>query len=370
MNKFLERYKVRITTLAPVYIGSGSSLTKKEYVYDPNEHKIFVLNFGKVFSEIKTGKAARELRKYFMNNSKDGLKDFLDKQDITIKSEWIETEYSVEEAESVFANSNYKGISLFIKDAYGKPYIPGSSLKGALRTALLKYEIANNKEEFAHFTTEIPEMIEKTEQRNVKKKLSSYSKQIEEQSFLVELEAKRRDGKKANYDVLKGLIVSDSKPLAIECLTLCQKIDRKQDAKENELPILRECIKTGTEVEFQLTFDRVYFKKSLEDIKQAIQYSYSSLRSWVEDFLPNELDETFSADCIYLGGGVGYVSKTFTYDLMNKETARDIVAKCIPKPGEKGRYGDTFVPRTIKKTSTDGEYYDMGLCKIEFERMD
>ena len=33
----------------------------------------------------------------------------------------------------------------FIKDAYGKPYIPGSSIKGMLRTILLCYDILNNK---------------------------------------------------------------------------------------------------------------------------------------------------------------------------------------------------------------------------------
>ena len=367
MNNFLEQYKVKVTTLAPVFIGSGASLTKKEYIYKPDENKVIVLNFGKMLSEIKTGKAARELRRYFMNNSREGLKEFLDGQDIRIKPEWIETEYSVKGAESVFANDKFKGISLYIKDAYGNPYIPGSSLKGALRTVLLKYELGNEKEKFAHITAEIPEMIE---QRNIKKKLSSYSKQVEEQSLLIELEAKKRNGQKATYDVLKGLIVSDSKPLSIDSLTLCQKIDRKQDATENEIPILRECIKPSTEVEFLLTFDRVYFNKSIEDIKQAIQYSYSAVRSWTEDFLPNELDEIGSADCLYLGGGVGYVSKTFTYDLLSKETARNITSKCIPKPGKQSRYGDSFVPRTIKKTTMNGEYYDMGLCKIEFERID
>lgn len=370
MNNFLEQYRIKVKTLAPVFIGSGASLTKKEYVYKPDENKVIVLNFGKVLREIRTGKAARELRKYFMNNSKEDLKEFLDKQDIEINPEWIETEYSIEGAESVFANDKFKGISLFIKDAYGNPYIPGSSLKGAIRTALLKYEISNRKYKYKYFTTKIPDIVKEGKIKIIKKNLSSQTKKIEDKSFLVELKAKKRNGQKATYDVLKGLIVSDSKPLSIDSLTLCQKIDRKQDATENEIPILRECIKPGTEVEFLLTFDGVYFNKSIEDIKQAIQYSYGSVRSWTEEFLPNELDETGSADCLYLGGGVGYVSKTFTYDLLSKETARNITSKCLPKPGKQSRYGDSFVPRTIKKTTMNGEYFDMGLCKIEFERID
>ncbi len=370
MNNFLEQYRVKITTLAPVFIGSGSSLTKKEYVYNPDDNKLIALNFGKMFSEVKTGKAAREMRRYFMNRSEEGLKEFLDKQDIKIKSEWIESEYSVKGAESVFANNNFKGINLFIKDAYGNPYIPGSSLKGAIRTALLKYEVSKDKEKYKYYTTKVPNIIKGDDIKIIKKQLSSQTKQIEEKSFLIELKAKKRNGQKASYDILKGFIVSDSKPLAIDCLTLCQKIDRKQDATENELPILRESIKPNTEVEFLLTIDRVYFRKSMEDIKQAIQYSYSSIRSWMEDFLPMEENETASADCLYLEDGAGYVSKTFTYDLLNKNDARNVATKCISKPGKQSRFGDSFVPRTIKKTSMNGEYFDMGLCKIEFERMD
>lgn len=39
-------------------------------------------------------------------------------------------------------------LDTFIKDLYGCPYIPGSSLKGALRTILLVYMIHKEEERF------------------------------------------------------------------------------------------------------------------------------------------------------------------------------------------------------------------------------
>lgn len=39
-----------------------------------------------------------------------------------------------------------KEIDAFIKDAYGMPYIPGSSIKGMIRTALIAWEIRKDPE--------------------------------------------------------------------------------------------------------------------------------------------------------------------------------------------------------------------------------
>jgi len=367
MNKFLEQYKVKIKTLSPVFIGSGESLTKKEYLYNPEEKKVIGLNFGKVFSEIKTGKESRELRNYFMKENKKGLQSFLDEKEICIKNEWIEFEYSVDGAESVFADEKFRGIELCMKDAFGNPFIPGSSLKGAIRTALLKYKIHNGQDKLSN---DISSILEKPGEKYVKKELSRLSKKTEQKELLVNLSVNKKDGKPASYDVMKGFIISDSKSLSTKDLTICQKIDRKPNAEENSLPILRECIKPGTEVEFLLTIDRTYFKESIEIVKQSIQCAYKSLREWKEAFLPNEAEEREKSTLLYLGGGVGYVSKTFTYDLLSKDDAKLVAKKTLPKPGKTGRYDDSFVPRTIKKTMMNGEYFDMGLCSVEFENLD
>lgn len=66
----------------------------------------------------------------------------------------IQNRFTKEEIDSVtdysFSGNNVNldkqhGIKSCIKDAFNKPYIPGSSIKGYIRTALLAYEIQNHR---------------------------------------------------------------------------------------------------------------------------------------------------------------------------------------------------------------------------------
>ena len=46
-------------------------------------------------------------------------------------------------------------IQCFIKDAYGMPYIPGSSIKGMIRSALLAYEVKKNPKKYENIKQDI-----------------------------------------------------------------------------------------------------------------------------------------------------------------------------------------------------------------------
>ena len=48
-----------------------------------------------------------------------------------------------------------KEINTFIKDAYGMPYVPGSSIKGMFRTALIVWEIHKNPRKFERIKRDI-----------------------------------------------------------------------------------------------------------------------------------------------------------------------------------------------------------------------
>lgn len=72
----------------------------------------------------------------------------------------------------------------------------------------------------------------------------------------------------AVQDVMKGMIISDSKPLKISDLTLCQKIDVDTSGKRTRIQMLRECIKPGTKIEFELTVDEsinTYYDETILD---------------------------------------------------------------------------------------------------------
>ena len=77
---------------------------------------------------------------------------------------------------------------------------------------------------------------------------------LEQEAFYT-LGRDKETGRNAVNDILGGLRISDSAPLSLEDLTLCQKIDVLRNGNQRKLPILRECLKPGTELHFTLTID-------------------------------------------------------------------------------------------------------------------
>ena len=45
MESYLKHYKMKLKTLAPLYIGSGKEVTKKQYIFANN--KIYVIDVPK-----------------------------------------------------------------------------------------------------------------------------------------------------------------------------------------------------------------------------------------------------------------------------------------------------------------------------------
>lgn len=52
MQDYLKNYHVTITALAPIYIGSGRQIGKKEYLYKRNEHRVFIPSIEKLYADI------------------------------------------------------------------------------------------------------------------------------------------------------------------------------------------------------------------------------------------------------------------------------------------------------------------------------
>ena len=147
-------------------------------------------------------------------------------------------EYSFDCSDAVL-DRNTKEISLFVKDVYGKPFVPGSSLKGALRTILCVDELVHDKKKLSQVQGMIESGLRKP--GGGKKYLQREIKQIEVDVFHT-LNIKDISKMNAVQDVMKGMIISDSKPLKISDLTLCQKIDVDTRGKRTRMPMLRECI--------------------------------------------------------------------------------------------------------------------------------
>ena len=52
MNSYLKNYTIELATLAPVFIGSGEQLGKKEYIYDKYEKKVWIFDRKTLYKHI------------------------------------------------------------------------------------------------------------------------------------------------------------------------------------------------------------------------------------------------------------------------------------------------------------------------------
>ncbi len=139
-----ETYKIKAEILTPVHIGDGTELEPLEYVIKDNKfYKVNLEEWLSTLSEEKANEFKRLTgREYAQKSVLTALRRFVrDNIDITKFTEWssdvgetVKKRYE----ERFDAPENQLPMSPFIRTA-NKPFLPGSSIKGAIRTAYLNF---------------------------------------------------------------------------------------------------------------------------------------------------------------------------------------------------------------------------------------
>ena len=234
-------------------------------------------------------------------------------------------------------------IHSFVKNIEGKPYIPGSSIKGAIVSAFIGY----------------------------------YARE------------KNLDYRQIKNMKIKGISVSDSTSFDLENLELYKKKDRiiiNGEEKQNELPIYRECAIPGTVVEFTIRIDEKLVRESGINNFKGLDSIYDSLCNkfkvlydekigiinnydTILDYMPGEVykDGKLENGILILGGGAGFHSKSIVsslYDDFNDafDETQEIFKKGIARKHHHEN-DDTICPRAIKLADV-GKMVYMGFCKI------
>ncbi|NLY70627.1 MAG: type III-A CRISPR-associated RAMP protein Csm5 [Clostridiales bacterium] len=278
--------------------------------------------------------------------------------------------YSFDAGDAITPGKPLMEIQQFIKDSKGLPYIPGSSLKGALRTALLAKLVVNSKSKEVHYNN-IKAALQK---RKFRREVNSIA-DIMEQEYLHLLNHKKTKKRDAVNSIMKAVSISDSEPIALDKLILCTKVDISKSGKENRLNFTREYIKPGTEIRFKLTLDHTILKRSCIDlafIKNAIAEFSSDYSNYVSKFnvTADYVGPKESAkSTIYIGGGVGYKSKTVVSFLTSEKNSLEFTSNLLHKVFPK-HYHDKDVragvsPSMLKYTVCNGRYMPFGKCTIE-----
>ena len=331
-----QRYQLEIIT--PVHIGSGETLNHIDgYYADGRWHYI---DLDKVLAHPSTDINAL--------TSKMGRRDFrwqtylseCNMNPVGFSAYSLRCQQSPEEID----------IREAIKTPDNRPYIPGSTLKGMLRTVFLSELIAENNQLFDDGLAYLQNLIERPARGNPRRETPA--KEIEQNAF----------GKDPNHDLLRALQVSDTESLGSEALEigaawtvtldnnyeLVQKIEAGQEYKNfvQQIPVKQHL--TFTLKIDELLFcdrekDRLKFtdlqEKTLREFAAVCRFQMRIHMREEQDFfnyykfpnIPDVYDELIAensklsggAFMLQIGWGTGYNANTVTSSLTSSKEASD-----------------------------------------------
>ncbi len=372
MQAYLKHYQMRITALSPIFVGDGSKLGKKEYIQQGIRKPVIVPDIYKMLQTLRMLRRDNAYGAFMLETSSMSLGKWLETQQIG--QQYIEKwkRYSMDPGDAFTRqntgkkNGTPKEILCFMKDAYEKPYVPGSTLKGMLRTALLCWRIHENPECYAR---EVDALWKAGSMgRKVENFLDRETGALEAAVFHT-LERDEKNRSNAINSIMAGLIVSDSKPIEEKQLMLSQKIDYTLRGEEKPLPILREALKPGTQIDFELSIDSALCDVTIEEILAALDYFQQvSYDCFYSRFHRGKK----AKGTVWLGGGTGFLSKTVLYPLygpqavkLTDQVFRVSLGEMYGKHKHAKDPANGVAPHVCKCTRYRGVLYDMGMGKIE-----
>jgi len=209
---------INLNIKSPVHIGSGEKITQLEYILEGKNIIIFSLN--KFLSKLDENQLEEIIAQLESNIRLDQnlIKKYLK---------------DIERYRLYISDTNINEILKFIKTA-DKPYIPGSEIKGAIRTAILYNIVKDNWEQFKDkfIKDNKPILVDKN---------NKISKELEEEVF-----------GKISEDVMKFFMVEDTEPVDTQNLVI-KKIEIINSRKISEdAECYAECLKKDANLETKI----------------------------------------------------------------------------------------------------------------------
>lgn len=361
---FLEVYDLTLTTRTPLFVGSGEKYTKNQYVYN---NAVFLLDEEEFFRAL-VDKGCIDDYESFMQGQSGDLWKFLKDHNLATNKRIPENLIS----RKIKTEANFKpgDLYLFQRNADGA-YVPGSSVKGALRTVWLMNRVRDDKR---------PHTLPSANSAKIDFPEKDY----------VNLLSLRKDENGAIADdmvnsIFRGISVSDSRPISDNDMFIGGKHDvyPNGEEKKKRVPMYRECVIPERSLHFKLTLDqsilqgRITKESLLDDIKA---YDHYYKVKYEDKFNRPQNAMSITAESakgcmLILGGGAGFFSKSLAYPYLDKEQGSDEkqgldwvsqrLDKLFPKTGKHGRSNEQEIsPHMMKYTSFNGRLYPYGYCEV------
>ncbi|NWF99246.1 MAG: type III-A CRISPR-associated RAMP protein Csm5 [Nitrospirae bacterium] len=310
MKDIFEKKKAKITVKSPIHIGSvDQKLTTFEYIH-----------FGQSIYQISEEKLSLFLQRknlidaYVNAVSGEGyrfkLLKFLKSKGITLKENDLIILSGGRKTKLLGDASGLNEYRPFIKDGFSDIFIPGTSIKGVIRTAILYNFLSTFKKTDSQGFQKVVEKkisndIDFRKERRIKNKILfewGIKKWLEGFS-LPEFDERESP----HTDWLRMLHVSDAYPIKeIETIIIPANVLKKDNSgwtykKENSgqmTTIWIECIPENSAFEFTISWD----KRLLEEFKrqnstkvlpQGLEEVFDNINNWSKDVF--EFEKSFSS---------------------------------------------------------------------------
>lgn len=323
-----KHYSITLKILSPTFVGDGLKLNKKEYYSDEKNNCIYQINEDELFKLVKEKRLIEKFEKFMFSNI--SLNDFFKFNRIEFTEK-----YSLKKLEfDDMFNFKNNDVNTFIRDGFNNIYIPASSLKGAIRTAIIyqkSLEIKNKDELFKSF------------------------KDKNENDFNRVL-FKNKGGIK---DYFSKIAITDGYSDNIAMGIYGKSDFSTYKEGRNYISTYRECIKSGEfshrltiyENDFRITFDYI-----LEALDNFIDYQ-------VDLFDKISTDYDIGNGNLIFGGGSGYFNKNIHYALNDKHfEVTKIIKGRLNKKFKHLERDKVISPRTIKFAGKTDEL--VGVCEF------
>ena len=369
-----------IKCITPVNISDGTKLNSKEYLYDRFNGRVYFLNHVLWHKFIYSHKLLGAYERYLL--------DYREKRNLY---EWLQSfGHNIKTVADTIKSSAFSQVNVInIRDkrtvndiicqarlADGKIFVPGSSIKGVIRTAVIYKLLQGNSAVKEKYWQEAVRAYNKRafdkSAADVEKDLLHKLKVTNDKNELVK-------NNNAVCSVMRGISCSDAYSDSAVATSILQKIDiafsREGYLNENKISVFRECIVPETVFKFTVKIDKTMLGeiglKSIEDVLNAVEEYFKFVNTMLCKAFGSKYKQLFAESAsanIYLGGGTGFLTKTILAALApDMNDAVFIIKKLLDESFKKHNHrawDKNISPRTLKATK-----YKNKLCLIGMAEM-
>lgn len=382
-SKQFETAKMCLKVVTPVNISDGIVLGAKDYLYDSRRQKVFFLNLHQWHMFIYKHMLLEKYESYLAN--------FRDKQSLL---EWLQMQgYDIDDVRTVITSEAQATVNLMdnekkktlndinrhIQQPDGSLYVPGSSIKGVFRTAILYSLLQKRQDIKVKYWRQIQEKISSNyfkPYRDFNKLISDLENELLHTLRLVDGNIRSNN---AVCSAMRGLQVSDTYASRNMQTAILQKVDGGFDkfgkASPKKLPIFRECMLPKAELFFDVKIEKAVMStigiNTVDDLLNATHSFFAAVTDLLQQAFEKEYQEAFqgvAAGNMFLGGNTGFLSKTLLAMLApDKDTAKNTIKILLDKSFKTHKHllrDKVIAPRTLKCTNYNGKLMLMGVAEV------